>query len=37
MTQLIIYVFKLSVKLIFLGFLCLIEILVSHSLLKRDT
>ncbi len=37
MTQLIIYVFKLSIKLIFLGFLSLIEILVSYSLFKRVT
>lgn len=36
MTQLIIYVFKLSIKLIFLGFLSLIEILVSYSLFKRE-
>ena len=36
MTQLIIYIFKLSIKLIFLGFLSLIEILISHPLLKSD-
>ena len=36
MTQLIVYVFKLSVKLIFLGSLSLVEILVSHPLLKSD-
>ena len=36
MAQLIVYVFKLSIKLIFLGFLSLVEILVSHPLLKCD-